>query len=265
MSPSAVQQIKAHYDDPKVVAAYGRQTALQPCEEFIFSQIADELRGKAVLDIGVGTGRTTPYLLALTERYIGIDYSEKMLEECRRQYPGADVRHCDARDLSPFGSGSFDFVLYAFNAIDDLDHEGRLHSLAEIFRVLRPGGLFAFSAHNLDAKRRSAFTFRGFDFSGGPLRFILNNTLRLKRYGAGIINHLRMRRQEFHGPGYSFLNDSSHSFSLMAYYIRKEQQLEQLRTAGFSELRMVGSDGSWINPGEHRQDGWIYYLARKSL
>lgn len=262
-SPTAGQQIKAHYDDPKVVAAYGRQAALLPSEAFILSQLAEELRGKAMLDIGVGTGRTTPYLLALTDQYIGIDSSEKMLEECRRRNPGVQLRHCDARDLSIFSSGSFDFVLFAFNAIDDLDHEGRLRSLGEIFRVLRPGGLFVFSAHNLDAERRSAFAFRGFDFSGGPLRFIRNNALRLKRYGAGIINHLRMRSQERYGQGYALLNDSSYSFRLLAYYVQKEQQLEQLRAAGFSDLQMVGADGSWIHPGEHRKDGWIYYLARK--
>src|ERR1019366_8247253 len=56
----------------------------------------------------------------------------------------------DARDLSRFGDGEFDVVLFSFNGMDYISHEDRLRVLAPVRRVLRPGGTFFFSAHSLN-------------------------------------------------------------------------------------------------------------------
>lgn len=45
-------------------------------ERVILGNIQDEILGREILDIGVGGGRTTLHLLALSSRYVGIGYSE---------------------------------------------------------------------------------------------------------------------------------------------------------------------------------------------
>ena len=39
-----------------------------------------------------------------------------VVEVCRRQYPGLDVRECDARDLSVFTGATFALVVFSFNS-----------------------------------------------------------------------------------------------------------------------------------------------------
>lgn len=230
--------VQGHYGRPEVVAAYGRKTALQPGEAVLLSHLESAIRGKDVLDLGVGAGRTAAHLAPMAGRYVGVDYSPGMLEECRKRYPDLDLRQGDARDLGMFAAGSFDFVLFSFNGIDDVNPEDRLKILAEVRRVLRPGGVFAFSAHNLEARLRSAF-----ERNGRPLG----------KYVAGILNQLRMKRHERHGEGWAVLNDQSHNFRLLTYYVTRERQTAQLLEAGFTGVETFGE----------RTDGWLFYAARK--
>jgi ubiquinone/menaquinone biosynthesis C-methylase UbiE len=247
------RRIQEHYGRPEVVASYARHGDLQAGEETLFSRFQGEIRGRAVLELGVGTGRLTGPLAGLAGSYTGVDYAEGMLAACRARHPHLDLRQGDARDLGAFADGSFDFVLFGFNGIDDLAPEGRLRVLAEVFRVLRPGGLFAFSSHNLDAKRRSPLSLRGFELSAGWLR----------GYLARAANHMRMRRRERRGEGYAILNDSAYGARLLVYFASKEGQCRQLRDAGFTVIEMIGLEGARVDPDEPCRTPWIYYVARK--
>lgn len=255
--------IKTEYDAPGVPESYARNTKLSRAEEFILSYLSDEIKDKAILDIGVGAGRTVPYLTAHTEDYTGIDYSENMLKSCRAKYRNAKLLLCDARNMVTFGDGTFDTVFSCFNAIDDADHEDRNRILAEVHRVLKKNGVFVFSTHNLDSTRRSAYRFRGFVPAQNPIELIKKNSVRIKRYFTGIFNHLRNKRNEVQEEHFSIINDPSHNFSLMTYYIKKENQISQLEGAGFSEVEMVDEKGSFISTSQDCRDGWIYYICRK--
>jgi ubiquinone/menaquinone biosynthesis C-methylase UbiE len=201
-------------------------------------------------------------LSALTNRYVGIDYSENMLRPCKLKNPRTDLLLCDGRSLC-FASDSFDAVYFCWNAIDDAGHDDRILMLREIHRVLKRGGTFFFSAHNLAAIRRSPYKFRGFVFDRRPLRLLNKNARQVEKYVKGIRNHLRVARYERHEREYSIVNDHSEDFSLLTYYISKENQALQLEQSGFGEVLMVGLDGSFINPKELRRDPWIFYVARK--
>jgi SAM-dependent methyltransferase len=103
----------------------------------------------AILDVGVGGGRTTPYLSAKASRYVGVDYSEEMVGNCRKKFPGLEFLVSDAADLSAFPDFSFDTVVIAFNGLDYvLPREKRWQCLRECARVLRPDGVLIFSSHN---------------------------------------------------------------------------------------------------------------------
>lgn len=252
---------KRHYDVPGRAEIYARRTTLYRAEEVIFAHLADKMRGRPVLDIGVGQGRTTPYLRAISDLYVGIDYSANMLDACRAKYPDANLVLCDGRRLS-FGDETFAAVYFCWTAIDDLDHEDRLRILGEVRRVLRPGGVFFFCSHNRDGRLPSAFTFGGFVGARSPLELLTKNTARVGSYLFNVYNHLRNRRHERHLPHYSIVNDGDR-FRLMTYYIDQESQIAQLEGAGFRDVEVVGLDGSFVARGERRRDNWLFYIARK--
>ena len=103
----------------------------------------------AILDIGVGGGRTTPYLSQKASRYVGVDYSEEMVRTCRNKFPGLEFMVADASDLSAFPDASFDAIVIAFNGLDYLfPNEKRRQCLRECGRVLRADGVLVFSSHN---------------------------------------------------------------------------------------------------------------------
>lgn len=114
-------------------------------ERVVLNAVADRVRGQTVLDLGVGAGRTTWLLRLLSDRYTAVDWSPEMVAACRATHPDVDVRQGDARHLPELADGHFAFVFFSYNGIDNLDHSGRLEVFAEVARLLRPGGLFAYS------------------------------------------------------------------------------------------------------------------------
>jgi ubiquinone/menaquinone biosynthesis C-methylase UbiE len=87
-------------------------TDLSGPELAIFELYAADIDGKHVLDLGVGAGRTSPFLARRAQRYVGLDYSHRLVSVARKRFPSLDIRHGDARDLTQFGQHSFDFVLF---------------------------------------------------------------------------------------------------------------------------------------------------------
>lgn len=101
----------------------------------------------SVLDVGCGCGN---FLLGIARRVgcrgVGLDLSEERIKFARERLAGEaglDVRfdHGSATEL-PYPEGEFSHVV-SQDALCLVPDKPRSH--AEIFRVLRPGGVFAFS------------------------------------------------------------------------------------------------------------------------
>jgi demethylmenaquinone methyltransferase/2-methoxy-6-polyprenyl-1,4-benzoquinol methylase len=95
-----------------------------------------------ILDICCGTGDLTAALLALRPRHaeavIGLDFSAEMLQLATTKYAGANVRWIEGDAMSlPFPDNSLDLVTSAFGFRNLTNYAA---GLAEIHRVLRPGG-----------------------------------------------------------------------------------------------------------------------------
>ena len=133
-----------------VVDEYAVEGWSDPGEVGAFTWAADQARGRPVLDLGVGGGRTTSLLRLVSSVYVGIDYTPELVDLCRRRHPDVDVRLGDARDLVGIGDGSQGLVVFSQNGIDAVDHEGRGEVLAEAHRVLEPGGILCYSTLNKD-------------------------------------------------------------------------------------------------------------------
>jgi SAM-dependent methyltransferase len=130
------------YNAPAVADRFPEERGwVNGAEELALTSIADLVRGKRILDIGVGLGRTVSLLRLLSDGYVGIDYSIERVKACQERHPGVDVRPGDACRLSEFEDGSFDFVFFSFNGLDSIAHEGRAMALREIARVLTRDGI----------------------------------------------------------------------------------------------------------------------------
>jgi len=114
----------------------------------MLSELGVELRPTdEVLDIGCGLGRLTRVLAARAGRVVALDVSAEMLRRARELSPHLDNVewvHGDGRTLHPLPDDSLDAVV-SFVVFQHLpDPELTLGYVAEMGRVLRPGGWAAF-------------------------------------------------------------------------------------------------------------------------
>src|SRR5262249_50288200 len=102
-----------------------------------YDLLAEKGRG-VVLDLGCGNG---PLIAALGGRGIGIDAWEPEVELARKRFPEATIHVARAQSI-PLADASVDTVLshHAFYLFDPIEPV-----IAEIARVLRPRGTFAFA------------------------------------------------------------------------------------------------------------------------
>lgn len=121
-----------------------------PGEQCALVLAADLARGRPVLDLGVGAGRTTALLRLASSDYIGVDYTPELVDLCRRRHPDADIRLGDARDLPGIPDASQGLVVFSNNGIDAVDHEGRAQVLSEARRMLGRDGVLCYSTLNKD-------------------------------------------------------------------------------------------------------------------
>jgi ubiquinone/menaquinone biosynthesis C-methylase UbiE len=101
--------------------------------------------GAAVADLGCGPGHVTGWLAAHGASAVGIDLSAGMIEVARREQPGTEFRVGDLLSL-PAADGEFG-ALVAFYSIIHLAPGELPGALAEMHRVLRPGGLALLAFH----------------------------------------------------------------------------------------------------------------------
>jgi ubiquinone/menaquinone biosynthesis C-methylase UbiE len=99
--------------------------------------------GERVLDVGCGTGRLAAVAadgVGLQGRVIGIDPAPTRIELAQRRGDARlEFRVGQAEDLSAFGDESFE-VVYMNSVLNSLSD--RLSAIAEVRRVLTPGGRF---------------------------------------------------------------------------------------------------------------------------
>lgn len=111
-------------------------------DESEVAAVADLVRGRDVLEVGCGTGLILQRLAALARTARGVDLSAGMLAQARAR--GLDVVQADATRL-PFPEASFDVVV-SFKVMAHV--EDICAAMAEIARVVRPGGYVAVEFYN---------------------------------------------------------------------------------------------------------------------
>jgi SAM-dependent methyltransferase len=232
-------------------------------EARVMERVAKEAGGQPILDIGVGAGRTLPYLRSLSDDYIAVDYLQEMVRLARSRYPDARIEHADARDLSAFADDKFALVVFSFNGIDGLAHEDRPKVHTAVKRVLRPGGVFAYSTHNLD---HPSAGHPPWDRSRLPARITLRPLVgwaaRLPRRAR---SYRRLRALCARGEDWAILVGASYNFGVVGHYVTLEEALRELREAGYAPgVEVYSTSAVQLQPGCDTGDtAWFQLLARK--
>ncbi len=154
---SLQEAVIEYFSDPRVIAYYGasvKGTGLWFSEGIVFQETFPNPHTE-ILELGCGTGRITFGLHDLGySKITATDLCPKMVAEFRRiggllniKIPSAQA---DATQI-PCEDGSFDGVIYGFNGLMQIPgSDNRQKAVHEIFRILRPGGLFVFTCHDRD-------------------------------------------------------------------------------------------------------------------
>jgi SAM-dependent methyltransferase len=238
-----------------------------PGERAAMELVRGQVRGKPILDLGVGTGRTIPMWRPLTTDYRALDYSAAMVAMCRSKYPGVKVDLCDARDLGAYPAGHFGLVTFAFSGIDAVPAQDRRAVLRSVYRVLQPGGLFFFSSLNIDGP---SYRERPWRIRIWPTRNPLRAAMSVAKQAAGMPidlgNWLRIRKSSEEGPGYAVAPLSAHHYGVLAHYTTLTRELNELEEERFAPGAVVFESryGRRVAPGDDTsRSDWFHFVARK--
>ncbi len=152
----------------------GWDTAREYWNNPAFLEFAGDLTNRNVLDAGCGEGYNTRIFARRGARMTGIDLSARMLDyardEERREPLGIRYEQSSFCDLATFPDASFDAAVSTMALMDGPDFP---RAISEIARVVRPGGLVAYSIIH------PCFATRGFgwinDEDGRAIKFTVAN------------------------------------------------------------------------------------------
>ncbi|MGY1774389.1 class I SAM-dependent methyltransferase [Geodermatophilus sp. SYSU D00804] len=232
---------------------------------------APVIRGGSVLDIGVGGGRTTDLLEPASERYVGVDFDERMIKSARTKRPHVDYQVVDARDLSCFVSADFDAAMFSFNGLDLVGRGHRSGVLSEVSRVLRPGGTFIASTLNLDG-----ISFRETPLVRRPRPVVELNTGLIRTTTSAI--RRGVRKLALPVEMYNFAKSAAHiqwgtdwaewplqvhEFRFIAHFTTLGGLVRELGDAGFDIEGLWDTSGAPLDPYQlHCDADYIHFVCR---
>jgi SAM-dependent methyltransferase len=136
------------YDAVAAAYADGLRDELggKPLDRALLAALLEQApAGAPVGDLGCGPGHITGWLAARGATAVGIDLAPGMIEIARQEQPTAGFRVGDLLDL-PATDAEFGAVI-AFYSVIHLPPGELPAALAEMYRVLRPGGLALIAFH----------------------------------------------------------------------------------------------------------------------
>jgi SAM-dependent methyltransferase len=101
---------------------------------------AEHVRGRAALDFGCGTGRSTRFLARHGFTVVGVDCSRDMLERARQADPEGDYRLVGDGHLSALAGATYDLVLSAFTFDNIPTREKKVALFRQLKGLLAGGG-----------------------------------------------------------------------------------------------------------------------------
>lgn len=117
----------------------------KPLDRAFLDAFVERCAGRRILDVGCGPGHIASYLASRGAAVDGCDLSPAMIAEATAAHPGLAFDVADMFAL-PHAAGTYGGAL-AFYAIVHLRTDELAAPLAELRRILAPGGLAALAFH----------------------------------------------------------------------------------------------------------------------
>lgn len=101
----------------------------------------------SILELGAGRGQDSLYF---AEQGYQVESTDLVIDDDGREFSELVSRRAvDIRQILPYKDGSFD-VVYAHLALHYFDTPTTIRIFDEIYRVLKPGGVFAFLVNSIN-------------------------------------------------------------------------------------------------------------------
>lgn len=242
MTKSISQQNIANYASEWSVASYATEAGLRPIESELVKEFFPAPPAR-VLDVGCGAGRTTIGLSELGYDVLGIDLSAALLRVARQRFPSIAFEAMDATRLE-LSSASFDAAIFSYNGIDCIHPvDERRACLAETWRVLKPGGMFVLSSHNVV----------GSTFSGGYF------------YLRGYWNAMRFLARQIGNPlaRQWYLRYEDPGGTQYLYSAPPDLTVTDSKAAGFEVVAVRGSCGARELRRARLREQHVHFVLRK--
>jgi len=127
---------------------------------------------RRILDAGCGTGHYCGRLAADGFEVVGVDLDPQMIEMARRTYPGPTFHCADILEIGTLPP-PFDLVFCIGNVAPHLTQDDFTRFVGEVWRILRPGGLWTFQIVNWDyVLTHGSYPFRPRKLGGGEAVFL---------------------------------------------------------------------------------------------
>ncbi len=137
--------------DPDCDAASRKRDTIEKTVQWIETHLDNNRR--SILDLGCGPGLYCELLAGHGHRVTGVDFSERSIGYARQHATKKDltIDYLQKNYLDLSFENQFDLVIMIFCDFDVLVPVDRTRLLKNIYRALKPGGLFIFDTLNVKA------------------------------------------------------------------------------------------------------------------
>lgn len=214
-----------------------------------------------LLDVSIGSGNLTLPLAELGVELCGSDLSQAMLERCRgkaakKGFP-IDLRICDFRRLDEAFDTAFDCVASTGNSLPYVTNGEVLDVLAQMDRLVKPGGYLYFDIRNWDkiAKTKQRFYLYNPTFLDDGVRMNLVQVWDHHGDGSMTFNLL-----------YTFERENKifqkEIFEEHYFPVERRLLLDKLRRMGYGEIKLMCLP-AFLDTVKPEDADWYCVLARK--
>lgn len=127
----------------KWIGSAGAQSLIEAFRFYKLIKYKSDLKFGPILDFGCGYGRMIRFYLndLSSDQLYGVDTDSNILNELRKSNVPGTFSRIDSMGSLPLPDGHFG-TIYAYSVFTHLPEDVQSHWLAEIGRVLKPGGVF---------------------------------------------------------------------------------------------------------------------------
>ena len=123
---------------------YDKETFDTKATDFINILKETDLKGKRVMDLACGIGRTCKWISPVVKEYVGVDFIPEMIQKAKSynsNFKNAQFHVNHGKTLEKFENNSFDIIFYEL-AFQHMLKKIQKSYINEVFRVLKTNGLF---------------------------------------------------------------------------------------------------------------------------